>query len=376
MRRLLRNTVLDLVQKPLMNVAHWLGEQGHDSASARLYTALAEFEPGPVRGAYLRYRALLQENRFEEALPHLEVVVAAYPDAQTFHDYGTLLQQLTRHEDAVEAFDRSLAIDPDRSDGHSRRAFSLMQLGRWTEADAGLRRALRHDDRNRIAWHDLGMTLAQLERVDEAIDAFRAALRIAADVATAMSLAYVLESRGRLSEAEVVLREALEIDGNNPLVISELASVLLRLERANEAYDFVAAADARIPDHPAIVGPLVYALLSVDQIDAALASAQRLVALSDTAYGHATLAWAYLQNDRPADALTAIQRAAAKAATEAEPTIGRDDLTAAHVAILSVNGRHDAALTLFDGLRGKADGFYERHPDLKGYVEASRNALK
>ncbi len=375
MRRILQNALIDLVQRPLMNVAHWLGELGHDSASARLYSTLADHEPGPVRSAYLRYRSLLQENRFDEALAHFDEVVAAHPDAQNLYEYGTVLQQANRHLDAINAFERSLELDLDRSATHAHRAFSLMQLGRWIEAEAGLRRALRHDPLNRLAWHDLGMTLAQLERLDEAIDAFRSALAIAPDVATSMSLAYVLQAAARFAEAETVLREALTIDPDNALVIAELTGVLLHLERNDEAYALAADAGGRIPDHPAIVGTLVGALLAVDKIDEAVTHGERLLSLSDTAYGHALLAWAYLESQQIDKAAAAMSRADARAAAETEPTMGRDDLTATRVAVLSATGQHEAALKGFEQLRGKANGFYERDSSLQDYVKASRSAL-
>ena len=324
-----------------MNVAHWLGEQGHDSASARLYATLADYEPDHVRNAYLQYRALLQENRFDEALHHFEQVVAAHPEPGTLHDYGTLLQQNNRHAQAVEAFDRALELDIERSASHAHRAFSLMQLGRWAEAEAGLRRALRHDAGNRIAWHDLGMTLAQLERLDDAIGAFQAALAIAPDLATSMSLAYVLQAASRFSDAEVVLRQAHDVDPDNALVIAELTGVLLRLERNDEAYALVAAASERLPDHPAVLGTFVGALLAVDKVVEAVSIGERLVALSDSAYGHAILAWAHLESGETEKAAAAMQRADARAAAEAEPTISRDELTATRVAVRSAAGQHE-----------------------------------
>jgi tetratricopeptide (TPR) repeat protein len=374
-RRILQNALTGLVQRPLMNVAHWLGELGHDSASARLYSTLADHEPGPVRSAYLRYRSLLQENRFDEALAHFEEVVAAYPDAPTLYEYGTVLQQADRHLDAVDAFDRSLSLDLNRSASHAHRAFSLMQLGRWLEAEAGLRRALRHDPRNRLAWHDLGMTLAQLERLEDAVAAFQSALAIGPDVATSMSLAYVLGAGERFSEAEAVLREALVVDPDNALVIAELTGVLLRLERDDEAYALAAEANVRMPDHPAVVGTFVGALLAVDRIDEAVSHGERLVSLSDTAYGHSMLAWAYLESHQTDKAAAAMQRAETKAAAESEPSMGPDDLTAARVAVLSATGQHEAALIAFEQLRGKANGFYEKDSSLQRYVTESRSAL-
>lgn len=375
MRAIIQNILLGFVQKPLMNVAHWLGEQGHDSASARLYATLADYEPHHLRNAYLRYRSLLQEERLEEALVPLEELVTVHPDAVTLYDYGVLLQRTNRHADAVDAFDRSLSLDLNHPDCHAYRAFSLMQLERWTEAEAGLRRALRHDPRNRLAFHDLGLTLAQLERLDEAIVAFRSALEIAPDTATSMSLAYVLESLERLPEAETVLRDALRLEPQNALVISTLVEMLLQQERTDAACDLVTAADANIPNHPAIVGALVDVLLASDRLDAAVAAGERLVSFDDSAYAHAILAWAYLETRRPEDAAREIERAEAAAAAESDATISRDDLHAVRVAVLSANGQHREALALFEQLRDKRGGFYARNPELETYVRASRSAL-
>ena len=364
------------IHNALLNVAHWLGKRGHDSASARLYAVLAEYEHDDVRNAYLRYRALLQEERLEEALAHLEEAVAvSRGSAGMLHEHGVLLQRLQRHADAVDAFDRALTLDAAQSECHSSRAFSLMQLGRWAEAEAGLRRALRHDDRNRLAWHDLGMTLAQLERFDEAIQAFRSAIDIAPDTATSVSLAFVLETFERFDEAETVLRDALRIDPSNALLVSTLAGVLVQQQRTADATRLLESADARAPEHPAIVGAMVWALLGSGQNDDAVAAGERLVVIEPSAYAHSLLAWAYLQSGRLDAAAREVEHALGTARREAEPTIGRGDLDGIHAAVLSANGDHAAALAAFERLGEAGPGVFLRNPDLERYLSASRQAL-
>jgi tetratricopeptide (TPR) repeat protein len=360
------------IQNSLLTVAHWLGERGHDAASAGLYSALADYEPDGARNAYLRYRALLQEGRKDEALTHLEQALTLAPDsARTRFEYGLRLQELGRHADAIEAFDRAMSIDETSSEGHASRGFSLMQLGRWPEAEAALRRAIRHDVRHRAAWHDLGMTLAQLERFDEAVAALRTALAIAPDTATSVGLAYILESLERFPEAEQVLREALRVDPQNALVISILAGVLLQQERPAEATTVLRDADARLSNHPAIVGALVWTLLGEDEPHEATAVAERLVSIDRSAYAEAVLSWTYLKSGRPTDAARVIAEARLTADTEGDPTIDRDDLDGIRAAVLSATGGHREALALFGRLRA---GAFSRNPDLEVYREASRNA--
>ena len=58
-----------------------------------------------------------------------------------------------------------------------------MQTGRFDEAAAALASAVRLDPRNPAAHANLGTTLAELRRFDEAIDQFRQAAAVEPDAA-------------------------------------------------------------------------------------------------------------------------------------------------------------------------------------------------
>jgi tetratricopeptide (TPR) repeat protein len=362
------------IQHSVARLAHWLGERGHDTASAGLYRMLAENETDSAQQGYLRHRSLAQAGRLDEAIAELESVIASRADSHHLHhEHGWLLQRVSRHEEAVSAFDRALTDDASDVQSHVARGSSLMALERWTEAEAACRRAIRHEPRHWGAWQNLGLVLAQLERFDEAIDAFRAALAITPSSNSSACLSYVLESLERFAEAETVLRDAIRFDATNPLLLSKLIHVLLEQERTSEALELLATADPRVADNPALIGASVHVLLELNRKDEALAGAQRLVTVDQSAYAETTLAWAHLKAGDLRQAEAAIARAEAHQATEREKTIGRTDLEIIRVAVLSAVGKYGEALALLQQLGGEA-AILVRAPYIGEYIADAKRA--
>src|SRR5262249_27899951 len=78
---------------------------------------------------------------------------------------------------------------------------------------------------------NLGLTLSEMGRLDEAITAYRAALRINPDFAKAHhGLGLVLQQKGRLNEAIAAFREVLRIDKDNAPARADLDAATRRAE--------------------------------------------------------------------------------------------------------------------------------------------------
>ncbi len=82
---------------------------------------------------------------------------------------GTALAYLGRHEEALAAFDHSLALRPDDPATLNNRANTLRNLGRYPEALADLNRSLqlRPDDPATI--YDRACAYALMNRPDQAL---------------------------------------------------------------------------------------------------------------------------------------------------------------------------------------------------------------
>lgn len=92
--------------------------------------------------------------------------------------------------------------------------YALHLLGLHSEAEAPLRRAADTDKRDPRPHRVLGLSYAESDRPDEAIEAFRHAIdRDDTDAATWNNLGFLLYSVKRSPDAVPALREAITLDG-------------------------------------------------------------------------------------------------------------------------------------------------------------------
>jgi tetratricopeptide (TPR) repeat protein len=194
--------------------------------------------------------------------------------AATYQNLGTTLQESGRVDEAVEAFQRALALEPDYAPAHNSLGSVLRQQGRHDEAIAQLESALRlqpdfdaarfnlanaradrGDWARAIAEYEtllrrrpdavdvqsnLGIALAGANRPGEAVEHFRAAATLAPQDAKAhYNLGHALLMRGDSSEAVEHLARALEIDPGDRTAHDELGSAYLaKQDFANAEREF------------------------------------------------------------------------------------------------------------------------------------------
>lgn len=134
-------------------------------------------------------------------LAHFHLAVTDSELARRDRDAALLAQALEHAERAVE-------LQPTSAKGHALRGEILAQSGRTEEAIEAYRLAVR--DPQDPAWlHRLGGLLCQLQRWQEAIPVLESFLeRQGEDPAVLYLLGAALANSGRLAEAEAVLRRA------------------------------------------------------------------------------------------------------------------------------------------------------------------------
>ena len=108
-------------------------------------------------------------------------------------------------------------LDPDNAHGHVNHGAALQMKGDLDAAAEHFRRAISLDAGLAEAHTNLGVTLRDLSRFAEAEDAMRQALALnpAGDARLTVSLASVVESRGRIDEAIALYDQALALDPGN-----------------------------------------------------------------------------------------------------------------------------------------------------------------
>lgn len=128
-----------------------LSARGDSAAAEQSYRSALALAPDHA-GAHVNLGCLLQAQgesgggalgrfderagrQLDEAIAHFRAATEAAPESPDgWINLGYALAQQRRAEDAAQAYDRALAIEPGLAHARLNRAMALLSLGRWTEA--------------------------------------------------------------------------------------------------------------------------------------------------------------------------------------------------------------------------------------------------
>ncbi len=185
-----------------------------------------------------------------ENATELELFVPSLPnpadhalDIQLMSQAATLLArgQAGEAERALrEILKNATAANPGPFRAHVLLGRVLDKLGRLEEAVDAFRAALNQNAEDAATRTDLGNALAELKRYDDAVAAYQAATQIRPPLARAfLNLAMVLSSQGKWEEALPAVQEAVKLDSGSAKAHSRHGVILLKLNRPAEAYQAI-----------------------------------------------------------------------------------------------------------------------------------------
>ncbi len=167
-----------------------------ERAKQLFFEALALLDAGNVPGAEAKLRqalpfaptsisilgnlaiVLMQQDKVAEAKSFAEQSLAVKPDGAALLVLGQCHAREGRHDEALESYRKSIALDPGAADAYNASGISLAKLGRLEEALGVLDRAVALDPRLADAHVNRGNTLGALKRPAEALSAFDKALAL------------------------------------------------------------------------------------------------------------------------------------------------------------------------------------------------------
>jgi protein O-GlcNAc transferase len=158
---------------------------------------------------------------------------------------------------------------------HYEKGNALYEQGRMEEAIAAYREAVRLKPDYSEAYNNLGSALQAFGRIHEAIDAYREAVRLQPAYATAWSnLGSCLQVQGNLNDAIAAYREALRINPDYALAHYNMGNALRAVRRPSESIDAFRNAARLKPDLAEAHSNLGAALHEQGRLDEALAAYQ------------------------------------------------------------------------------------------------------
>jgi protein O-mannosyl-transferase len=189
-------------------------------------------------------------------------------------------EQVSHWRNSETLWRHTLAWNDDNSVAHNNLGATLLDEGRVDEAIGHFRRALQINPRNAFAYNNLGAALIRTGRPDEAVGPFTTALEIDPQYADAYNgLGNALLETNRVGDAAARYRKALDLDPEHAEAHNGLGNAFLRAGRVDDAiaqYDATLALD---PRHVDAYNGIGNALLRSGRVDDAIAQYARALAI-------------------------------------------------------------------------------------------------
>jgi predicted Zn-dependent protease len=208
-------------------------------------------------GAWACCVSRLDEGRFAEAEYYSRKAIELSPGDPRYHaNLGVALARQNRENEAIEAFNTSLALQ-ESSSARAGLAYVLARRGALERAEKEVRRALELQKENRTAQATLANILRKQRRWDEAIDLLRElAAKAPEEWEYQARLAETLREAGKTGEAIRVLKGSVAAAGSDPRRWEALARTMLAASQPADPAEAVRAArtgveltHGRVPEH-------------------------------------------------------------------------------------------------------------------------------
>jgi tetratricopeptide (TPR) repeat protein len=197
---------------------------------------------------------------------------------------------------------------------------ALAKKGQLDEAMAAFREAIRLNKDDSAARGNLGLALLEKGRIDEAIAELRVAIRLSQDYPDAHNtLGLALERKGRLDEAIAEYREAIRLKPDYANAHNNVGGALRLKGQVDEAIAEFRQAIRISPKRAECHSNLGVALADRGQLDEAIAEFREAIRLKhDLAQAHSHLGMALTSRGRLAEAVAALKEAVRLAPKNAE----------------------------------------------------------
>jgi tetratricopeptide (TPR) repeat protein len=263
-----------------------------------------------------------------------------------YYNFGNLLSQAGRTDEAVSYYRKALELNPNHAETHNNLGLLLESLGRTDEAITQYLKALEHNPKVE-AHNNLGTLLAKTGRTDEAMVHFLKALEINPNYRDAhYNFGLMLANMGRTDEAVAHFMKALEIDPNDGGAHFNLGTLLAKTGRTDEAMVHFLKALELNPNNAETHNNLGTLLADMGRTDEAIAHYRKALEINpDAIEPLQNLAFAFVQKGQWTDATSVVQRAldsATYAGNEERAKTIEQILTRIHEAVNSskVNSKY------------------------------------
>ncbi len=198
----------EILQKALKSY-----NKGDFPAAERVFAKILQRSPNDFNALHLMGLIRVRQKRFLEAEQLIAKALEHGSSAEAFSNYGNVLSELGRSEEAIRRYRRALLIKPDYAEAEFNLGNALLKCKRPDEAVKAFSAAVRIRPGYVEALQNLAASLRELGRHAEAIASLRRALEIRPrDGELRNALGMALQEAGNLDEAEATFDETIVLD--------------------------------------------------------------------------------------------------------------------------------------------------------------------
>ena len=279
----------------------------------QIFHDVENFEPVQTKELWLnRGDNHYDAERYDEALNAFEQALLLDPnDATAHYGKGLTLYSLQRYDEAIIAFDHAILLNPDFTPAYINKSAALLALQLYDEVILTAEQATRCDPNLALAYNNKGAALKELGLYTEAVAAFEQAIRLDPNSTIAYyNKGLALKDLQHYTEAIIAFDSALRLDPTCTQAYASKGGALLELQRYDEALEIYEQLIRLEPTDPLAYYDKGLLLSELQHYDAALAAYEQVIRLNPSkALAYNNIGHALAQLQRYDKAITACDQA-------------------------------------------------------------------
>jgi len=198
----------------------------------------------------------------------------------TWINRGVDFFNLGQTEDAIEAYDRAIALNSQYSAAWNNKGVALISQGKYDEAIQACDEAIRLYPEYASSWNNKGFALMSQGKYDEAIQAYDEAIRLDSEDATAWNgKGFALMRQGKYDEAIQAYDEAIRLDPEYATTWNNKGSALISQGKYDEAIQTCDEAIRLDPEYATAWNNKGFALINQGKYDEAVQACNEAIRL-------------------------------------------------------------------------------------------------
>jgi len=251
--------------------------------------------------------ALNNLGKYQEAIEAFDRVVEMDPsNSYAWNNKGYALNNLGRYEDGLQAFAKALVMDPNNIYAWNNKAWALNNLARYEDALLSSEKALEMDPNNVFGWGNKAIALLGLGNYEDGLIATNKVLELTVSYLNSttnntesdsldiwFNKGFELNNMGKYQEAIEAFDRVIDMDPNNAYAWSNKGYALINLGRYQDGLEACEISLEMDPNNIYAWNNKAWALNNLGRYEEALQSSERALEIDpNNVNAQSNKAWA------------------------------------------------------------------------------------